>query len=247
MCKTRVKQYVQVLFLAALLVTGSAATVFAETPSESENYQLTESQFNGGSAYESCSEQYCARVSIGDTTDGGAAPSSSAGFATISPDSEPLLEVIVDAGASTLGVLDTETTGTKTMTVRIRNYLSGGYTLQIMGDAPVYDGHRLKTFSQPTISIPGTEQFGINVAKNTAPAIGEEPVQVPSSDISFGKATEKYSIPDSFKYTSGDVVARSNTESGRTDYTVSMIVNISNATPAGNYMGDFSAVVVPVY
>lgn len=247
MRKLRIGRQVYVLFLAALFLFACTGTAFAETPSESDSYQLTESQFNGGSAYESCSDQYCARVSIGNATDGGAIPSSSAAFGTISEESEPLLEVIVDPGVSTLGVLNAETTGTKTMTVRIRNYLSGGYTLQVIGDPPQYDGHKLKTFNEPTLSIPGTEQFGINVAKNLTPAVGADPVQVPSSETSFGAATAKYNVPDLFKFTSGDVVARSNTESGRTDYTISMIVNISNATPAGNYVSDFSAVVVPVY
>lgn len=243
----RGKQYIQVLFLAVLLVFGITGTVFAEEPSTSNNYQLTESQFNGGSAYESCSEQYCAKVSLGESTDGGAAPATSASFGTISKDSEPLLEVIVDTGISTLGVLNTQTTGTKTMTVRVRNYLSEGYTLQIQGDAPKYDGHTLKTFKEPTISIPGTEQFGINVIKNTTPNVGADPVQVPSSELSFGEVMEKYKIPDSFKYVSGDVVARSEKESGRTDYTISMIVNISSSTPAGDYKGDFSAIVVPIF
>jgi hypothetical protein len=247
MQKKSVFQLIRVLFLAAVILVGTSPMTYAETPSTSPNYQLSESQFNGGSAYESCSEQYCAKVSIGDIADNGVAPSSSAGFATIPQDSEPLLEVIVDAGVSTLGVLDTQTTGSKTMTVRIRNYLSGGYTLQITGNPPKYSGHTLKTFNEPTASQAGTEQFGINVVANSVPNVGADPIQIPSAQTSFGQVTEKYKIANWFKYTSGDVVARSATESGRTDYTVSMIVNISNATPAGQYTGDFSAVVVPVF
>ena len=58
---------------------------------------------------------------------------------------------------------------------------------------------------------------------------------------------EQYNIPNWFKYRSGETVARSLTDSGRTDYTVTMIVNISSSTPAGEYAGDFAAVVIPAF
>ena len=45
----------------------------------------------------------------------------------------------------------------------------------------------------------------------------------------------------------GDVVASSDTSSSETDYTMSMIINVSNVTPGGRYNGVFSAVVVPLY
>ncbi len=224
----------------------TAGTAFAET-SNSTNYQVTESEFNSGSSQQSCSGQYCARASIGDMTAGSS--KSNGGTATFGSvvDGEPLLEVIVNQGESNLGVLTTETTATKTMVVQIRNYLSGGYILQIVGDPPRYGTHTLSTPATPTAATPGTEQFAINAAANTTPNVGSAPVQLPSGQTSFGFVADDYHTPDLFKYTSGDVVARSNTESGRTDYTISMIVNISNATPAGHFSSDFSAVVIPVY
>ena len=240
-------QYIRVLPLAALLVLVTAGPVFAETSSQSPNYELTESQFNGGSAYESCSDTYCARASLGDPTADGPAPASSASFAEVAQDTEPLMEMIVDSGESRLGVLSTQTTATKTMTVRIRSYLGGGYNLQIMGDPPKYEGHLLKTSNTPIASLPGTEQFGINVVANTSPAVGADPQQVPSAETSFGEVMEQYDIPNWFKYRSGATVARSLSDSGRTDYTVTMIVNISSSTPAGEYAGDFAAVVIPAF
>jgi hypothetical protein len=111
----------------------------------------------------------------------------------------------------------------------------------------VYSGHVLNTPSTPTAALPGTEQFGINATVNTVPNVGTDPVQIPSDQVSFGKVNDDYRIQNKFKYLSGDNVARSDTQSGETDYTISMIVNISNSTPAGHYSGDFSAVVIPVY
>ena len=242
----RLGDRVSVLLLTAVFISGMV-TSSAGAISSSNSYQVTETEFGAGTALENCSGNYCARASIGDMTSGrSSANGSSATFGVIT-DSEPLLEVIVDPGESNLGVLTTETTATKTTTVRIRNHLSNGYVLQIIGTPPKYGNHTLKTPTIPTASTPGTEQFAINVVANTEPVVGMNPVQVPSNQTSFGFATDDYKTPNLFKYVSGNTVARSQSESGRTDYTISTIVNISNATPSGHFSGDFSAVVIPVY
>lgn len=238
------------MLLAVAIALGGASTSFALT-SSSPNYQIMETDFTAGSALENCSGQYCARASIGDMAAGSSASpgagTSTASFGSIPASSDPLLEVIVESGQSNLGVLTTEKTASKTMVVRVRNYLSDGYTLQIVGTPPKYGNHTLETPSVPTAAAPGTEQFGINAALNTSPGIGANPLQVPSGQTSFGVVEEAYRTPNLFKYGSEDVVARSTSESGRTDYTISMIVNISSGTPAGHYAGDFAAIVTPVY
>lgn len=234
--------------LALAIAVCGAGSAFAVT-SSSPNYQMTEGEFNAGSMLNSCSGQYCAQASIGDMAVGGKSTSgsSSASFGSIPSSSDPLLEVIIDAGQSDLGVLSSETTATKTMVVRVRNYMSDGYTLQIVGTPPKYGDHTLHTPDTPTAATPGTEQFGINAVANTAPSVGANPLQVPSDQTSFGVVTSDYRAPNLFKYASEDIVAHSESESGRTDYTISMIVNIANSTPSGHYAGDFSAIVTPVY
>lgn len=206
-----------------------------------------QTQFGASSASQTCSTQYCAQTSIGSLAAGSS--SSSGHTASFGPvtGSDPLLEVIVGAGDEDLGTLAAETTATATMTVHVRSYLSDGYTLQIVGDPPKYGSHTLATPSSPANSTPGTEQFGINLVANTTPHVGAGPVQVPDGQTSFGAVNDDYKITNKFMYHSGDTVAHSDSSSGETDYTVSMIVNISNTTPAGHYSGDFAAVVVPVY
>lgn len=231
--------------LAAMVATISAQAVFAANPS-SNNYELSESGFNAGQL-DACSEEFCAQASIGEIGAGsGQSENYTTDFGAVTPN-EPALEVIVDPGVSNLGTLTTESTASKTMIVRIRNYLSNGYVLQITGNPPKYGDHFLSTPSSPTAATPGTEQFAINAATNTIPNVGADPVQVPSGEFSTGFVEADYDTPNMFKYASGDVVGRSVSSSGRTDFTVSMIVNISNKTPAGRYSGDFSAVVIPVY
>lgn len=241
-----VLHYAKLILLTVIIISSEASTVVAQT-SSSANYQVTESEFSAMSNRQNCSAAYCAKASIGDMSGGTSkSPTSSAKFGPVQ-EGEPLLEVIVEPGESNLGTLTTERTAFKTATVRVRNYLSEGYILQIVGNPPKYKNHTLNTPTTPTAALPGTEQFGINAITNTVPGVGADPLQIPSSQTSFGKVNDDYRVQNKFKYRSGDEVARSNSESGRTDYTISMIVNVSNQTPAGHYLGDFSAVVIPVY
>jgi hypothetical protein len=243
MQKQRLWRKVKVMLVATFVVAiGGTGTAMAVT-STSNNYQITETQFSAGSL-QSCSAQYCAQASIGDTT---SSTKASTGAFGITPDNVPVLQMIVEAGASNLGVLSTETTATKITTVKIKSYLSDGYVLQIIGEPPKFNGHNLATPTTPTNSQQGVEQFGINLAINTTPNVGLAPVQVPSGAVNFGVAYDDYDTPNQFMYVSGDNVAHSLTESGETDYTISMIVNISSSTPAGRYSGDFAAVMIPLY
>ncbi|MDN5275124.1 MAG: exported protein of unknown function [Candidatus Saccharibacteria bacterium] len=235
------------LLLAVLIVSGDTNSVFAVT-SSSNNYQVTETELGGSTSSQNCSASYCAKASIGDMTSS-ATSKSYATKATFGPitGSDPLLEVIVDPGVSNLGVLSADSTSTKTTTVRVRNYLSSGYMIQIVGTPPKYKDHTLSTPSTPTVSTPGTEQFAINAAANTTPHVGAGVIQVPDNLTSFGKVEDNYATANMFMYHSGDVVGSSVTESGESQYTISMIVNVSNKTPAGHFSGDFSAVVIPVF
>jgi hypothetical protein len=247
MGKRRLWHYSKFLLLTVVIVANGGVNTVSAITSNSSHYQVTETEFGSGAVQNSCSGQYCAKASIGDMTTGSSKSSvSTARFGSVT-EGIPLLDVIVDSGVSNLGVLGAERTATKTTTVRVRTYLSSGYTLQIVGNPPKYGNHSLSTSSTPTDSTLGTEQFGINAAANTSPSVGAGPVQVPSAQTSFGVVNDDYGIPNKFKFASGDILAHSDSESGQTDYTISMIVNVSNQTPAGHYSGDFSAIVVPVY
>ena len=244
----RVWLYTRTSLLAVLLAVCVTVPAFAQTAT-SDNYQVTETEFNSGGTLDSCSGQYCARASIGNMnagSSGSAAGESSAVFDP-APGTDPRLEVIVDPGESNLGILKPETTATKTTVVRINNYLAGGYTLQLIGDPPKFGNHSLNTPSSPTSSQLGEEQFAINIVANTVPSVGASPLQVPSNTITFGEAADNYDTPNQFMYSSEDVIARSDATSGRTDFTITMIINVSAATPAGHYTGEYQAVVVPAF
>jgi len=241
-------RYSKVVLLVLALVTifGGASTAMAVT-SSSDNYQVTETQFNAGSALKSCSGQYCARTSIGDMTDAQSENyESTTTFGDIIGE-EPFLEMIVEPGESNLGVLTTESTATKTTSVRIRSYLSDGYTLQITGAPPKFGDHTLATRSTPSRSVPGVEQFGINLVANTTPSVGTNPVQTPADQVTFGVVEDNYYTQNLFMYANEAILARSTAQTGQTDYTISMIVNIGSSTPAGHYSGDFAAILIPAF
>lgn len=235
-----------VLLGSVFAVATISSPVFAETASSS-HYQLSESSFNTGTSLNSCSSSYCSRITIGDLSPGDSSSTNNAAtFGSVTPD-QPSLDVIVEPGVSNLGLLDAEHVASKTMVVKVRSYLSNGYIMQINGSPPKYNGRALTTYSSPRAVQAGKEMFGINVVKNTSPNVGADPLQVPSGDVSFGQARQGYNIPNQFKYVSGDPVAYSPKASGETDFTISMVVAISNTTPAGNYASDFSVIVIPVY
>lgn len=242
MRKQKLLRGVKLLLAVSLIISSGFGVAHAETLT-SPHYKATETQF--GSTQQSCSGQYCAQASIGDgTTATSGAETSTVKLEDVT-NNVPQMDVSIESGASNLGVLSTQATATKTTTIRIRNYLTGGYSLQIIGDPPKYDGHALHTETEPTASSAGLEQFGINVVANTSPVVGANPVQIPDGQGDFGIVNDNYHFSNLFMYTSQATIAHSKKDSGHTDYTISMIVNISNSTPAGHYSGDFAAIVVP--
>lgn len=233
-------------FFAVTLAVGLGASTALAVDSSSNNYQITEWQFGSGATLDSCSDEYCAQATIGNDSAGMSA--SSPEFGEVETD-EPMLEVIIVPGESKLGTLSTERTATKETEVKVRNNFDGGYTLQVIGEAPKFGNHILNTPSSPTESRMGTEQFAINLTANTVPEVGKLPTQIQTvegAQTIFGEPTNNYKTPNLFMYENGGVIAQSTIPKGRTDYTISMIVNISNSTPSGHYSGDLALFIVPL-
>lgn len=240
------------MFSLGVAVLGVAplldAAVFAE--STSPNYRVDEYFFGTGGELDASSPNYKARQTAGEMTVGnafGANYQFQGGFNTTD---DPLLEVAVDGGVFDLGNLDAFATKSASTTFSVRSYLSAGYSVRIVGGPPHNSsgpGYTLPAVAALAASTPGIEQFGINLADNTSPNTGAEPQQVPDGTFSFGAVAAGYDTPDMFKFVSGDTVAFSNTSSGQTVYTLSFIANVAELTPAGQYQGSLSVIVVPTF
>jgi hypothetical protein len=234
------------LFIGVFVVLGlSPASVLAVS---SNNYQIQEDFIGGGGNTRSSSNNYVSQDAIGGAAAGdatGTAYRTQSGTPT-TPD--PTLTLTVDTSAVNLGSLSTSLTRTGTATFSVLNYTSYGYIVQTIGNPPDNGGHTLTGMAATAASAVGTEQFGINLKANTSPTtFGSEAQQVPSNAFSFGAAATGYNTANQFKYVPGNTIASAPKSSGKTTYTISYIINMSNNTPGGSYSGKQTLVVTGTY
>ncbi len=235
-----IKIKIAVVFLLAGLISllvyssiGHAQTLCSTA------YCATETFFGTGGELNACSSGptgYCAKQSAGETAVGKAGSTSfgiQAGFNTTDA---PFLEFGLNNTSINVGNLSTSAASTTSATFYIRAYLASGYNVVTVSDPPSNGSHLLNALSSPTASSAGSEQFGINLKANTSPTtFGANPSQYPDSTFGFGFAAPGYDTQNVYKYVKNDTIAKSNSSSGRTDYTISYIFNIGSVTPSGVY------------
>jgi hypothetical protein len=233
---------------------GTASAQQAVSPS----YMVNEVFFGTGGELEACSADgngdgtsYCSKQSAGETAVGETVSPSYKAQGGFNTNREEYLEFVVTPSQTDLGVLSTTAASVANGSFYIKNYMSNGYVVHTTSDPPRSGGsnaYTLTALASPTGSIPGTEQFGMNLVANTAPyASGASPVQVPDSTFSFGTVAAGYNTANAYKYAKGDIVASSTKETGQTNYTVTYLFNISNTTPAGQYTFNHNLVVTSTF
>jgi hypothetical protein len=248
------------IVLVGVLPLASVSLVQATTYT-STHYQVNQILFGSGGCLSTvCSSaNYRAKIAVGEVGVGNTKGSAYQAYAGFNTNDDPYLQFIVTSSSTSLGSLSTSSVATATGTFSVRDYLSQGYIIETASPPPTSGTHTLTGLTSPTLSTPGTEQFGMNLVANTSPAIGAIPVQFPSSVFSFGSVTAGapgpngtsvatgYSTINYFKYQSGDVIAASNQSSGQTNYTISYITNIAGTTPAGTYTFNQVLIALPTY
>lgn len=225
-------------------------------------YKVEEAQVGAaGSDNDLSSTSYKGRATAGDTAVGivnGTTYQAVGGFTT---SEAPELEVIAGSLNLDLGNASTSSTLAGTAQFGVRTYLAQGYVVYINGVAPTQEsGYTMNALGTQTASVPGTEQFGINLRQNVCatvstpcssplspPNFGADAAQVPDSSFSYGTVNANYNTPNQFRYVNGDTIAQSSSSSGVTNYTISYMVNISSVTKAGLYKFDHSVNVVSTY
>jgi len=108
---------------------------------------------------------------------------------------------------------------------------SGGFAITANGTSMSAATNVISSPSTPTESMPGENQFGINLVENTDPAVGQDP----EGEWANAIASPNYSIPNMYMYVPGDVVAYSPNVSLMKKFTVSYILNASPSLRAGVY------------
>jgi len=130
-----------------------------------------------------------------------------------------------------MGQLNSNTTLTAQSQMAVGTNATGGFAITANGiplsaGTSVIDG-----LKKPTKSAPGSNQFGINLVANNSPAIGNDPEGAWTNAVS----SPDYSLPNQYKYVSGDVVAFSPNVSLVRKFTVSYIVNSREELRPGVY------------
>ncbi len=220
----------------ALLVLSVPA--FASAQFTSPGYEIDEIFLGSGGELDACSDDFCADQSLGGVSGNVSSPNYilEGGFGT---PGEPSIAVTVSNTTVDLGVLNISGTAAASSNFTVTSYLTAGYIVRINGNPPTNSTglgtHSLTPLNAPNPSIPGEEQFGINLVANSEPGIGANPVQYPDDTFAYGEPEIGYDQEDYFKYVSGDIVAKSEVETGQTYYTMSIIANIAANTPGGRY------------
>lgn len=130
-----------------------------------------------------------------------------------------------------MGDLNTSSTLTAQSQMAVGTNASGGFAITANGTAMSSGTNTIQGTSRPSESRPGTNQFGINLAENSTPDIGSEP----EGEWANAVVSADYSIPNRYKFVSGDVIAYSPNVSLMKKYTVSYILNSSPQLRAGVY------------
>lgn len=233
--------------LAAILTLLSAFFLFPITSQalKSNNFQIDESSIGTGGPLNQSSANYGLDSATGDIGVGNSASENFQIDAGSKTDPSPTLAFAVENTQTSFGVLSSGTTATAIANFSVLNYSSHGYTVQVFGKTPTNNTHSIKNLENTELSQPGTEQFGLNLVANTQPSsIGANP---DNGLFGFGSITDDYNVPNYYKYSEGDVIARAGKSSGITNYTITYIMNVAGLTPGGEYRSDQLLVVLGTY
>lgn len=130
-----------------------------------------------------------------------------------------------------MGDLSPTSTLTAQSQMAVGTNASAGFAITANGLPPTAGTNVIDGLAAPTASQPGTNQFGLNLVENTAPAVGLDP----EGEWLNAVPTVDYGTQNRYKYVSGDLIAYSPNVSLMKKFTVSYILNSSPSLRAGVY------------
>lgn len=132
------------------------------------------------------------------------------------------------------GTLSASTVRSGSSQIGVGTNAGSGYTVTVNGTSPTCAAcsgtPSISSIASATASVPGTEQFGLNLRANTIPSVGADPDGAGTASPASG-----FNTVDSFQFNNGDTVASKNTGDNFRRFTASYIANITTATAAGSY------------
>jgi len=146
-------------------------------------------------------------------------------------------------------------TATATSQMAASTNAGSGYAITVNGPTLTSGSNTVSGMGTAAVITRGVSQFGLNLKANTVAtstvAVGTE-IAVASNGTNFrGQAITGYNTIDTFKFTSGDIVANSaNGGAGGSDaqiYTASYVVNVPGSQPAGTYTTTLTYICTPTF
>lgn len=248
---------------SALLLSFGWAQQIAFAQYASPSYRVDEATFGSGGTLDSSSASYQAQQNLGSLGVGQTSSNNYDAFGGFITTNEPFLEMVVSNSSVDFGTLSDTVTSygvaqgdACNCSFYIRTYNTSGYIVVTVSQPPSIVGGTgaldAKSVQGVPSSDPTVEEFGINLRDNTTPDIGVDPKNQPDDTFADGEAASGYEIPDQYKYSVGDTVARSqatigNPAIGQTDYTITYMAKASNLTEAGLHTMNHDLVVVATY
>ncbi len=108
---------------------------------------------------------------------------------------------------------------------------SAGFAITVTGNSLTAGTNVVNELTAPAASIPGRNQFGINLVENSDLGVGRNPEGPWTNAV----PSPEYGQSNMFTYNSGDVIAYSPNVSLMRKFTVSYLVNVSPSLRAGVY------------
>lgn len=123
----------------------------------------------------------------------------------------------------------TARTGTSVMAASTNG--QSGYAITVSGTTLTSGSNTIAALASQTASTTGTEQFGLNLRANTAPAtFGSDP-----TGAGIGTFTANYGTTNQYRFVTGDSVASSTGSTDANAFTASYLINVAGSTEAGIY------------
>jgi len=235
-------EYLHILICLLLLFFLGAQTYAAMQGSE-YNIWIDSLNPGGGDHLESGTGNYSIDSGASITSDelsSSANFTEKSGFSAI--EDEPTVGFNVQSVTLNFGELSPTATATSSHTLSAYTNSYAGYRVKVYGTALNSSEYTIDAIgSTPETSQIGTEQFGLNLKANTSPNVGAE------ATGGSGYAATNYNTSNNFAYSEGDTIAQSSSFTYQTDFTVSVIVNISEQTPAGAYSTTLTYEFIPIF
>jgi len=132
-----------------------------------------------------------------------------------------------------LGDMYPDTTSSTTSQMAAATNASNGFVITANGPTIEAGTHIIPALAVPTVSAAGNNQFGINLVANTAPQIGSDIADNPTTPNAY--VMPSYDTPNQFMYNSGDIVAEATAVNLGTIFTVTYVINDAPNLTAGVY------------